>query len=84
VYFDCGALDQYTLAQARLAAESWSPTGTTFESGLCSPSCLCRQTTTQAAVWCYAGSNAEGRVRVTETPNCFAAFCPSTLDAAWR
>jgi hypothetical protein len=46
------------------------------ESGLCSVNCLCRQTSTQAAVWCYGGSNAKGLVLVTAFPNCFAAACP--------
>lgn len=83
-YFDCAALDLHTLDQARLAALVWAPSGTPFESGLQCGLCLCRQTGTQAAVWCYAGSNAKGLVRVTNTPNCPAAFCPGTGDLAWH
>jgi hypothetical protein len=83
-YFDCGALDEHTAAQARLAAESWSAAGQTVESGLPCSACLCRQTATQAAVWCYVGSNARGRVEVTNSPNCFAAACPFVGSPAWR
>lgn len=85
-YFDCGELDQHTLAQARLAAASWSPGGTTYESGLCLPSCLCRQNASQAAVWCYGTSPYKGFVTVTNSPNCFAAACPIPTNprSAWR
>jgi hypothetical protein len=84
-YYDCGALDEHTLAQARLAAESWSATGITLESGLQCGSCLCRQTATQAAVWCYAGSPNKGLVQVTNSPNCLAAACPfAGYGVAWH
>lgn len=76
-YYDCGAPDEWTADQARLAGEAWRPTGTTWEAGQCSR-CVCRQSTGEAAVWCYTGSNAQGLVLVTTPPteNCLAAPCP--------
>lgn len=76
-YYDCGAIDAHTQAQAELAAQAWSPSGTTQPAGQCSVACLCRLTATQAAVWCYAGSEPRvGLVLVTNSPNCAAAACP--------
>lgn len=87
-YFDCEPLDQHTLAQARLAAESWSPTGTTREAGLQCLFCLCRESPTlmAAVVWCYAGSPNQGFATVTNSPNCLAALCPNpgTARVVWR
>jgi len=86
-YYDCGALDQHTLEQARLAALSWAPPGQgqTVEVGLQCGFCLCRQTASQAAVWCYAGSPLKGFVAVTGSGNCLAAFCPSGVNGvAWH
>ncbi len=75
-YQDCGSLDEWTADQARLAGEAWSATGTTRGEAVCSVNCVCRESAGQAAVWCYAGSNAPGLVLVTDSPNCFAAACP--------
>jgi hypothetical protein len=84
-YFDCGSLDQHTLEQAGLAAIAWSASGSTWEAGLACGSCLCRQSATQAAVWCYAGSPMKGLVQVTRSPNCLAAACPISGSAqAWH
>jgi hypothetical protein len=85
-YFDCGALDQHTAEQARLAALAWNPSGTPVVSGLSCGLCLCQVRGGQAAVWCYAGSNAKGQVRVTNTPNCLAAVCPlgGPGDLVWH
>jgi hypothetical protein len=77
-YLDCGQLGEHTLAQARLAATSWAPTGATVEFvPQCGAACLCRQTATQAAVWCYAGSLVKGRVFLTNLATCASAICPS-------
>ncbi len=85
-YFDCGALDAHTHEQAQLAAISWGASGTTFESVPSCPNfCLCRQTTTQAAVWCYSVSPVSGLVALTNSPNCLAAACPSGVNGvAWH
>ena len=84
-YHDCGALDAWTLEQARLAAQAWSPSGPTQEEGICSVNCVCRESTGQAAVWCYTGSNAPGYVRVSEGPFCRAALCPMPgIDPRWH
>lgn len=84
-YYDCGSLDEHTHAQAGLAALAWSASGSTWEAGLACGSCLCRQSATQAAVWCYAGSPMKGLVQVTASPNCLAAACPINGSAqAWH
>lgn len=85
-YYDCGALGEHTLDQARLAALSWSPTvGETVELGLQCQSCVCRQTSAQSAIWCAVGSNGRGRVLVTATHSCLIALCPSaSTGAPWE
>jgi hypothetical protein len=83
-YRDCGPLDEHTSAQALLAAEAWSPAGTTVTSGLQCGSCLCQQSANAAAVWCYAGSQSKGLVRTTPSPNCLAAACPLPGGIPWR
>ena len=84
-FFDCGSLDEHTLEQARLAAIAWSGTGSTWEAGLSCSFCLCRQTATQAAVWCFAGSGTlKGLVQLTQSPNCLAAACPFGAAQQWH
>jgi hypothetical protein len=83
-YYDCFSLNQHTSLQAQAAALAWSPGSPLVGSApipscTSDPYCLCAQSSTQSAIWCYAGSQTgrEGRVAVTSTSNCFAALCPS-------
>jgi hypothetical protein len=85
-YFDCGALDTHTRGQAILAAAAWSASGTDVDGTTgCGPSCFCRQTATQAAIWCYIGSAPAqtGKVFTVASPNCFAVNC-SSGGLSWR
>lgn len=75
-YYDCGALDEHTQSQAVAAAQAWAPAGTPVESTTC-VDCICAIQGTQAAVWCYAGGTAAGRVGLYDgvtsclaTPGC--------------
>jgi hypothetical protein len=91
-YYDCGSLNQHTLLQAQLAALAWSPNASLvggFQIPSCTgdQNCLCATTSTQAAVWCAAGSllDRAGRVLMTPSPNCSAALCPSaTTGFPWN
>jgi hypothetical protein len=91
-YYDCGALNQHTLAQADLAAKAWSPSARQVNGSLirsCSgdQNCLCAETSSQAAIWCAAGSQAgrEGRVLVTDLATCFTAVCPlPSIGSSWN
>ena len=89
-YYDCGALNEHTLAQAQLAAKAWNPLavqsgGTMSSCG--DPLCLCAYTSSQAAIWCAKGSsgNKEGLVVLTTTTgNCFIATCPTGTGNPWN
>jgi len=76
-YYDCGALDAWTVEQAGLAARAWYPGGTPGMAAGCPVNCLCMASVGEAAVWCYTGSKDAGLALVTPSPNCLAAWCPS-------
>jgi hypothetical protein len=73
-YYDCGDVDQWTQAQATLAAGAWSsaPISDSFNC----PSCKCVTNGASSAVWCYSGSTSAGFVALSATPTCSAALCP--------
>jgi hypothetical protein len=53
-FYSCDPLGTFTRDAALAAAQAWSPTGGTIvEQGLLCLGCLCLQTTTQAATFCY-------------------------------
>jgi len=80
-YFSCDPLDTYTHAAALAAAAAWN-SGAIVEAGLECASCLCLQTASQAAVWCYGDSLFTGKVALTTIqPIC---LCPTDLSPAWH
>jgi hypothetical protein len=83
-YFECGAQDQHTPAQAALAAASWAPGGAPGAGFPCqADACLCWEnaTATQAGIWCFAGSAQKGLARIT-TGTCAVAACPTGTFSA--
>jgi hypothetical protein len=84
-YYDCGVLDEHTQAQALLAAFAWSATGATHDGDtVCGTFCLCQESGTQAAVWCYAGSPMKGLATVSNVGSCAVATCPFAGGVAWH
>ena len=75
-YYDCGKTGTFSQAQAIAAAQAFAPTGTVVLAPLCA-SCVCVNTDSQAAIFCYAGSQLAGLGQLFDVPDCTQAFCPT-------
>jgi hypothetical protein len=73
-YYDCGALNQYTAAQAALAAKAFAPAATPVPATCDVTSCLCVIDGGSSAVWCYSGSPNSGLVALWNGATC--SLCP--------
>lgn len=79
-YYDCGALDQHTAAQAELAARAYATAGQVEQSQNCG-GCWCGTNSAgspiHTAIWCPAGSTSAGLVQVFEAVSCLQVGCPT-------
>jgi hypothetical protein len=83
-FFSCNPLDTLSASDAVAAANAFSAAGTTIDMTVfgCA-SCVARQTASQCAVWCEAGSFFPGKVALDAAS--LVCQCPTAATAtSWR